>query len=42
MGYVVMYESQGKGLRFDPFQQNEAVLEEIVQLGVELVGEKHR
>ena len=40
--YVVMSESQKQGLSFDPFNANEEILTKIVNIGVEIAGEKHR
>jgi ubiquitin-like 1-activating enzyme E1 A len=37
-----MYESQKKGLRYDPFEPDQEVLEKIVALGVAMAGEKHK
>jgi ubiquitin-like 1-activating enzyme E1 A len=38
----VIADSQTKGIAYDPFSNNDEVLESIVSLGVQSVGEKHR
>ena len=37
-----MQESQKEGVVYDPFNPDENILEKIVNLGIQKVGEKHR
>ena len=38
----MMAESQKQGLSYDPFNPKDEILIQIVQIGVEIVGEKHK
>ena len=37
-----MAESQKQGLSYDPFNPKDEILIQIVQIGLELAGEKHK